>query len=149
MSNKSPIETTPCGVCTGWLRCKAQAIMCWAQARLEFLCERDKDALITLGEQQMFFSDWERFHAEFAGQVISERCMKADYTSRAAFADWLQCATDHGFTPTIEARSASIGALTLTNRVGLLPMAGLTCMCCAGYRAWAALAVGLVLGWLL
>lgn len=149
MSNKSPIASSPCGVCAGWVRCKIKSAACWVQERLEFLCERDKSAPLTPLERYLLVQDWTRFHAEFKAQVISERCTKADYSSRAAFADWLQCAQDHGFVATAEVQTIMLGRISLMNKFGLLPTAGLTCMCCAGYRVWAALGVGFIVGWLI
>jgi hypothetical protein len=123
--------------------------MCWAQEKLEFLCERDKAAHLMPDERIALHADWTRFHVEFKDEVISERCLKADYSSRAAFADWLQCATDHGFVPSPAATGIVAGRLTFANKAGLLPTTGLNCMCCAGYRVWAALVIGAALGWLL
>ena len=149
MSNKSPIESSPCGVCVGWVSCKAKAALCWAQNKLEFLCERDMNAPLDLQEQRTLANDWMRFHEERRKDVISERCMKADYTSRAAFKDWTDCAIAHGFTPSSGTVTALKGKLTFLNRIGLLPTTGLTCMCCAGYRVWGAALLGLAVGLIL
>lgn len=146
MSNKSPLPSSPCEVCTGWIQCRLKAIVCWAQERLEFLCERNYSAPLSMGERLYLADDWNRFHAERRKDVVSERCMKADYTSRAAFKDWLDCATAHGFIPSPETLRIVRGRLTITNRFGLLPTTGLSCMCCAGYRVWFALVLGAVIG---
>lgn len=147
MSNKSPIPSSPCDVCTGWLQCKLKAAICWAQSKIDFLCERGTAKELSVPEKVVLLSDWTRFHEEFGASVVSERCIKADYTDRAAFKDWATCACAHGFVLSYAAQQVLNGRLTLANKAGLLPVAGLTCMCCAGYRVWGALLLGFAAGW--
>lgn len=149
MSNKTPISPTPCEVCTGWVQCKLKGALCWAQAQLEFLCERNTAQNLSIPEQLALLSEWQRFHEEHAASVISERCTKADYSNREAFIDWANCAAAHGFALSAAAQDLLRGRLTLKNKIGLLPVTGLACMCCAGYRVWGALLLGGALGWLL
>jgi hypothetical protein len=145
MSNKSPIESTPCGVCRGWAWCKIKAVTCWLQNKLEFLCERSKPELTDEDRADMAL-DFAMFHAKFSGKVISERCLEASYETREEFSDWLKCAEDHGYEATKTTKDILRGRLTLINKIGMLPTTGLSCMCCAGYRVWFALIIGMLLG---
>jgi hypothetical protein len=148
MSNKTPIQSTPCSVCHGWLRCKIKAMTCWAQDKIEFLCERKKRGEMKKSEFLIADHAFERFHLAMAGQVISEGAAKITYTLEG-YREWLECAKASGFEPTQTEEQLSWGRLTLANKIGMLPTTGLTCMCCAGYRVWFALVLGVVLGYAL
>ncbi len=149
MSNKQPIESTPCpDTCpTGWARvsCGIKQLVCRAQALFEPLCERDKGAL-TRDEVQVLARSAEAVHAILKDRVGFSEILLAAPMLRADVLDYINAAAAEHIILPPAVHEIGRGRLTIWNRIGILPMSGLSCTCCMGYRLWAALIIGIVLG---
>jgi hypothetical protein len=153
MSNRKPIPASQCDHCgfsgLKQIKCYALNVICWLQASIEFVCERDTrnvpaNIAIRFDELSNWMAKALRIEGVYSeGLDMAKQPLNSPETLRAWF-ELYSLTTGKTVPEAIE--NVLVGELTIWNRIGLIPTFGVSCMCCAGYRAWAALIVGLLLG---
>jgi hypothetical protein len=116
----------------------------------EKLCYLNEKAKLSTAEKKKVEAFFSYALAELAlknvDQYIKRRILKMKLVSRTDISIFCDIVSAFGIEAPKEIKNICIGKYTLLNAIGNFPTKNLECMCCAGYRVWLALIVGVLLG---